>query len=1055
MSAEPLISEHEYESMQKIFDDIFARKTDYQTKTRKLYQYFPGTSALLNNLNVHVKSGINTKDIKDIEARKKYFSQVKQSNYKKYSFYQFLKTAFKDELLLDLIEGSIIGLIIGIIKEGALHGWVDSFAVLSSVFIVASITALFNYQKQNKLGKLVQEVEKKILLVRRDSTLIPIDEKDLMTGDILKLQQGDSINVKGVFFSGHIIAISSITSKNVDINAEDKEHVLIDIPLRVDQGEGEMVVIVSNVDDKENTKDSDEEEEEKGDLGEQIHTLSESIGQIGFIMGLLVGITMLVKTIIANYIAGVPWFDLELIVLVIDAYIIMEALKVVAIPEGLPMAGSISLAFSVTKMIKDNVVINHLEKVSEISKMNYLIINKSSVTDGDPKVKQAFIMNEKFEPFKNNNSLLIKDDIVLNTTTKLVKFGGQYIPKGDLVDKALTSFLIDNNEGTIKVENLMKEENETEKKIKMRVPFNSAYNYILSVVEEQKNKTYTAYIKGYAETIIEMCDGSYDKYGNKKNIDGEINDIIKEYNDKSYTVLILAKKSVSSPELGDDFFHNFGITAIVAIGDDIQKDVESSIKRCKECGIHIKMVTRDNVLTSLKTCETIGLISSNDVKTSMTAIHNKEQIKRGDINIKKLFIANTFSFQVGMEGPEFIKTIKGFNKIQITDITSKDESESSSSNPPKAYEYTLKNPDQFAEVMNSTRLIADAETDVKAVVISGIKAINKKNVVGVVFNTRVDLEPLCDISFSSNFSKGANCLQREKCDVILLEHSFTTIVSSIAHARNIYDSIRKFIQFQLTVCLVTVTFTVLGNFYFIDTPLSPVQLLWINLIMDSLGAIALATDSPNEDEILKYRPYSGNLFNKTMICNIAGQFIFQILVLLIFLIYGDAILGVPSDKNFRHHMWNDINGYQVSFIFNMFVFMQVFNMLNCRKVHCREYNVFKGVCKNGIFILVFFLVIGIQLIFANFGGRAVRTHILSWKLQLFSIGIGALTLIVNLIGKSIIEDDETLNEDEVQRKKSKKINFIVNRLTEKKLLKNSLLSSRKKDNNNISIKVNQ
>ena len=117
--------------------------------------------------------------------------------------------------------------------------------------------------------------------------------------------------------------------------------------------------------------------------------------------------------------------------------------------------------------------------------------------------------------------------------------------------------------------------------------------------------------------------------------------------------------------------------------------------------------------------------------------------------------------------------------------------------------------------------------------------------------------------------------------------------------------------------------------------------------------------------------------------------------------------------------------------------------------------IYNSLPKNGIFILVFFLVIGIQLIFANFGGRAVRTHILRWKLQLFSIGIGALTLIVNLIGKSIIEDDETLNEDEVQRKKSKKINFIVNRLTEKKLLKNSLLSSRKKDNNNISIKVNQ
>ena len=1072
-------SNNDYISLQNTFDSIFTSSSP-KTRVKLFKQSFPSTTSLLNALNVHIKTGLNTHNVSDIALRKASFHSFTQSTYTHHPYTYYLRIAFQDQLLIDLIEGAFVGWIVGCLKDGFSQGWIDSTAILISVCIVAFITALFNFQKQMKFEELLKEMSKKKVLVRRNGTLIPIEEQELLTGDILKVQTGDLINVTGVLLAGHVLCYDTVSKRSRDISCDDFAHSLMSSGLSVDQGEGEMVVILtkpnklnptmeqneilSKADDDSASElnsvahqstaahsksDSQTEttnitssinssiRETHSELDVQIHELSESIGQIGYVMGIVLGVIMLVKTLIYNYTINVPLVSLELLVVCVDAYIISEAFKVVALPEGLPMAGNISLAFSITKMIEDNVLINHLSKIPAIAKMNYLLINKSSVTNGAPKVKEAFIHGEVFDEFKSSHiAVKVLNDIVCNSTSKIVKFDKQFLPEGETVDNCLLSFLIQHCDEELAQHQFVTDEETFSKRIITKLPFNPAYNHTLSIVENDKG-TYTVYIKGFSEGLLKMCASYVNANEQRERLSGVFTQVIHDYIQKCYTVIILAQKEIETPEIKGDFYKDFVVTAVIGIGDDIQTDIQQSIRQCERSGIELKMLTRENIITSLKTCEKISLLNANDVKTTMETISAKEKVKQGGLSFRNLIISHSsVQLMSGMYGKDFLKCIGGYNKYELTNTNSGSGSGNGSSVPSSSftfpnqqYAYNIKDINKFEDALNHIKLLANADCETKQIFLSGIRQLDPhRNSIGITFNSIYDNDDtslgLADITFSSNFTKGANSLSNENGDVILLNHSLSTIISSIAHARNIYDSIRKFIQFQLTVCLVTVIFCTLGNFYFVDTPLTPVQMLWMNIIMDSLGALALATDHPDTAQIMSYRPYDGKLFNATMQMNILCQFLYQILTLFVLLIYGDKILGVPSDKTLRHHDWNDVNGYHISFVFNTFVFMQVFNLFNCRKVHPSEMNVFAGAARNKMFMLVVCVVSTVQLLLVNFGGRIMRTQMLSMHLQLMSIAIAALSLVVGFVSRVLVEDEDTIREEEI-RSKGKKILFYV------------------------------
>lgn len=197
---------------------------------------------------------------------------------------------------------------------------------------------------------------------------------------------------------------------------------------------------------------------------------------------------------------------------------------------------------------------------------------------------------------------------------------------------------------------------------------------------------------------------------------------------------------------------------------------------------------------------------------------------------------------------------------------------------------------------------------------------------------------------------------KEAADIMLLDDNFCSIITAVKWGRNIYDSIRKFIQFQLTVNIVALILCFLGSVILNKSPLTSVQMLWVNLIMDTFAALALATEPPS-DEVLQRPPVSTKeyIVSQDMWKNIIGQSIYQCIWLFVILFLGPIILDVPN--GFNDEEWTYLNGQHLTIFFNAFVFMQVFNEINSRKLKSTELNVFKNFFNNCIFFVIIVVTI--------------------------------------------------------------------------------------------------
>ena len=285
-------------------------------------------------------------------------------------------------------------------------------------------------------------------------------------------------------------------------------------------------------------------------------------------------------------------------------------------------------------------------------------------------------------------------------------------------------------------------------------------------------------------------------------------------------------------------------------------------------------------------------------------------------------------------------------------------------------------------------------------------------------------------------------------DIQLLDDNFCSILVAVKYGRNIYDNIRKFLQFQLTVNVVAMFIVFSGAIIFSDAPLTSVQMLWVNLIMDTFAALALATEPPN-DTLLDRLPADRNekIVNHVMWRNIFGQGIFQIGVLMCLLFFPMQLLGLEYDASMPFYptsmdarAWAELNGSTVAeypyplneptvkvehytFVFQTFVFMQLFNQINARKLGDKEFNVFASFFNNAWFICLTILTFAIQWFIVEHGGKALRCMPLSFEENAWCLGIGAFSLIWGVIIKVILpsswftwmsmdEHEQTDKEDE-------------------------------------------
>eukprot|EP01119_Soliformovum_irregulare_P015406 TRINITY_DN4331_c0_g2_i2.p1 TRINITY_DN4331_c0_g2~~TRINITY_DN4331_c0_g2_i2.p1 ORF type:complete len:354 (-),score=133.06 TRINITY_DN4331_c0_g2_i2:60-1121(-) len=310
-------------------------------------------------------------------------------------------------------------------------------------------------------------------------------------------------------------------------------------------------------------------------------------------------------------------------------------------------------------------------------------------------------------------------------------------------------------------------------------------------------------------------------------------------------------------------------------------------------------------------------------------------------------------------------------------------------------------------VIPRLQVLARCSPEDKLILVKRLKAMGE--VVAVTGDGTNDAPQLkeADVGFAMGISgtevaKGAS-------DIILLDDNFSSIEKAVMWGRNVFDSIRKFVQFQLTVNLVAVCVAFIGAVSIGDSPLKAVQLLWVNLIMDTMAALALATEKPTR-ALMERAPYgrSSPLITRKMWRMIVGQMTFQLGVLL-FTLYGIELIPHLDIRN-------DQEALKTTLIFNTFVFCQVFNEFNARKLE-DEKNMFSGIHRNYIFLGVIFITVTVQSLIVQFGGEWTETVPLNAYQWMFSVGVGALSLPLGFLlrfvpiknapeNRTVIEDAE-------------------------------------------------
>merc|ERR1719431_1095526 len=411
---------------------------------------------------------------------------------------------------------------------------------------------------------------------------------------------------------------------------------------------------------------------------------------------------------------------------------------------------------------------------------------------------------------------------------------------------------------------------------------------------------------------------------------------------------------------------NMTCICVVGIEDPVRPEVPDAIKQCQRAGITVRMVTGDNINTARAIATKCGIIKPGD------------------------------NFLV-LEGKEFNKRVRDPHTNEVRQ-------------------------DLLDKIWPRLRVLArsqpiDKYTLVKGIIDSNISA--GREVVAVTGDGTNDAPALkkADVGFAMGIA--GTDVAKEASDIILTDDNFTSIVKAVMWGRNVYDSIAKFLQFQLTVNVVAVIVAFIGACAIRDSPLKAVQMLWVNLIMDTLASLALATELPTPDLLLR-KPYgrTSPLISATMMKNIAGQSLYQLVVVFGILFYGDKMFDIESGRGAELSAAPTIH---FTMVFNAFVMMTLFNEINARKIHGQR-NVFQGFFSNWIYYSIWIGTFLSQILIIQFGGVAFSTTRLNAEQWIWCVffGLGVLlwqqvvTTVPTSIFGSRMEDDSSVIEKQVE-----------------------------------------
>ncbi|XP_051950147.1 plasma membrane calcium-transporting ATPase 3-like isoform X3 [Xyrauchen texanus] len=1003
---------------------------------QKIQESYADTEGLCHRLKTSPADGLSDNPA-DLEKRQLVFGQNFIPPKKPKTFLQLVWEALQDVTLIILEIAAIISLGLsfyqppggdseacGNVSTGAEDegeaeaGWIEGAAILLSVFCVVLVTAFNDWSKEKQFRGLQSRIEQEQrFAVVRNGTVIQIPVAEMVVGDVAQVKYGDLLPADGVLIQGNDLKIdeSSLTGESDHVSKSvDKDPMLLS-GTHVMEGSGKMVVTAvgvnsqtgiiftllgagemeeekkdckkgkqdgtlennqnkakkqdeavamemqplksaegGEVEEKEKKK-SGVPKKEKSVLQGKLTKLAVQIGKAGLVMSAITVIILMLYFVIETFvIQGRVWLTECTPIYVqyfMKFFIIGVTVLVVAVPEGLPLAVTISLAYSVKKMMKDNNLVRHLDACETMGNATAICSDKTgTLTTNRMTVVQIFMEDQNFwdipKPDQINRKTLelISSAIAVNCayTSNIMaadKEGGLPKQVGNKTECALLGLV----QGLKQDYHAVREQIPEEKLYKVYT-FNSVRKSMSTVIQ-MPDRSFRLYSKGASEILLKKCSFLLARDGEARAFrprdkDEMVKKVIEPMACDGLRTICIAYRELPADPMPEwdnetDIVSNLTCICVVGIEDPVRPEVPDAITKCQQAGITVRMVTGDNINTARAIAAKCGIIHPGDD-----------------------FLC--------MEGKDF--------NTQIRNEKGEIEQERIDKIWPKLRVLARSSP-------------TDKHTLVKGIIDSTI--LEQRQVVAVTGDGTNDGPALkkADVGFAMGIA--GTDVAKEASDIILTDDNFSSIVKAVMWGRNVYDSISKFLQFQLTVNVVAVIVAFTGACITQDSPLKAVQMLWVNLIMDTFASLALATEPPTEALLLR-KPYGRNnpLISRTMMKNILGHAVYQLIIIFTLLFVGEKIFDIDSGRNAPLH---SPPSEHYTIIFNTFVLMQLFNEINARKIH-GERNVFDGIFSNPIFCSIVLGTFAIQVVIIQFGGKPFSCSPLNaeqWLWCLF-VGMGEL-----------------------------------------------------------------
>jgi len=953
-----------------------------------------------------------------VEDRKRVYGVNQMPSRKSKSLLLLMWLALKDKVLVLLSIAAVVSLALGLYSDfGTTHepilcndgvtrtcqapkvDWVEGVAIMIAILIVVIVGSLNDWQKERQFRKLNDKKEDRGVKVVRDGKEQVINVKDVLVGDIALLEPGEIIPCDGVFLRGHNVrcdesgatgesdAIKKVTyeecqeeARNLKPGDKAKLDCFIVSGSKVLEGVGQYVIIaIGPKSFNGRIMAALSGDTESTPLQLKLNALAELIAKLGSAAGLILFSALMIKFFVQLKTKS-DRSPNEKAMSFVQILIISVTLIVVAVPEGLPLAVTLALAFATKRMTQERLLVRVLGSCETMANASVVCTDKTgtltqnvmSVVAGSVGIHCKFVQHLSENKGRQNVDRVLEDHDVGSERNKSHKddFPLEMSELNTVVQDPLRSMFNeaiainstafeDNNPETGELE-FVGSKTETAllrfakdlkwapyqqtrqaAEIVQMIPFSSERKAMGVVVRTPSGK-WRLYLKGASEILTKMCrrhvivrrPGS--QTSDVKEVETAPITELEEEN-ISRTIIFYANQMLRTiaiayrdfeqwPPAGhtgaidevpyETIANELTLIGIVGIEDPLRPGVKEAVQKCLGAGVTIKMCTGDNVLTARSIASQCGIFTAGGII---------------------------------MEGPVFRRL----------------------------------STDEQREIVPRLQVLARSSPEDKRILVDTLKSLGE--IVGVTGDGTNDGPALKHANVGFSMGIAGTEIAKEASDIILMDDNFASIVSAIMWGRCVNDAVRKFLQFQVSVNIaaVLITFISAVSSDQEESVLTAVQLLWINIIMDTFAALALATD-PASPELLNRMPdrKTAPLFSVDMGKMIIGQSIYQTFIVLLFHFGGSKFWGYTTEKEASELS---------TMVFNTFVFCQIFNSVNCRSL-TQDKNIFRGLSKNWYFIVITLLEVAIQILIVFFGGAAFQVTSMNGRDWGMSIALGFVSI---------------------------------------------------------------